>query len=251
MLAKLGELAQERRLERVDVNYVESGKNRPAREFLDAVGAKYKEAVNGSYLYRFPAEFAAAVTFTPPAGEPMRSSETVNKEPGTAISALQSSNGSAAKSELMSRIAKDLCTTEEVLKAVESQNRRSRPELGETYVAPRNPAEQTLAVIWADVLRLERIGVHDNFFELGGHSLLATVLISRMRDTFQVEFSVPDFFDAPTIAGLAGVIERYQIQQADAEEVAEMLTELDELSDEEVRALLANESQSTQDSERM
>src|SRR5262249_15156578 len=50
------------------------------------------------------------------------------------------------------------------------------------YVAPRTPTEQVLGSIWADVLRLDRVGIHDNFFDLGGHSLLAVRVIARIRD---------------------------------------------------------------------
>jgi acyl-coenzyme A synthetase/AMP-(fatty) acid ligase len=61
-----------------------------------------------------------------------------------------------------------------------------RPELEEIYVAPRTPVEEMIAEIWAEVLKLDRVGVHDNFFDLGGHSLLATQIISKVLTTLQV-----------------------------------------------------------------
>jgi acyl-coenzyme A synthetase/AMP-(fatty) acid ligase/acyl carrier protein len=84
---------------------------------------------------------------------------------------------------------------------------RAQLGAGEAFVPPRSPLEQTLAGIWAEVLRVERIGVHDNFFELGGHSLLAMQVISRVRTAFQVDLPLPSFFAAPTVAGLADSIE--------------------------------------------
>ncbi len=71
------------------------------------------------------------------------------------------------------------------------------------YVAPRSQIEELLTEIWAKVLGKERIGIHDNFFESGGHSLLATQLMSRIRDTFQIDLPVRNLFESPTIAQLA------------------------------------------------
>ena len=59
---------------------------------------------------------------------------------------------------------------------------KPRPNLAASYVAPRTPAEQLVAGIYADVLRVERIGVDDDFLERGGHSLLATQAIVRVRE---------------------------------------------------------------------
>ncbi|HEX8348925.1 MAG TPA: condensation domain-containing protein, partial [Hymenobacter sp.] len=83
----------------------------------------------------------------------------------------------------------------------------SRP-LGEgAYVAPQTAAEEMLAGIWTDVLEVKQVSIHDNFFDLGGHSLLATQLISRLRDTFCVEFPLRGLFDSPTVASLSERLE--------------------------------------------
>lgn len=79
----------------------------------------------------------------------------------------------------------------------------TRPELAGAFVAPRTPVEMQLAEIFAEVLKVERVGVNDDFFELGGHSLLVTQLISRLLQRFAVELAVLDLFEAPTVAGLA------------------------------------------------
>ncbi|MFM7600210.1 MAG: non-ribosomal peptide synthetase, partial [Pseudanabaena sp.] len=72
----------------------------------------------------------------------------------------------------------------------------------QNYVPPRNPTEQQIADVWAQVLNLEKVGIHDNFFELGGHSLLATQIIARLRKSFAVELSLRTFFEVPTIGDL-------------------------------------------------
>ena len=68
------------------------------------------------------------------------------------------------------------------------------------YVPPGNPVEEMVAGIWTELLGIERIGSCDNFFELGGHSLIATQIVSRIRDTFKVEFSIRELLEAMTVA---------------------------------------------------
>lgn len=85
------------------------------------------------------------------------------------------------------------------------------PELGvactQAYLAPRSELEQSLAVIWAEVLKVERVGVHDNFFELGGHSLLATRIASRVQKTLQRNVPLRAMFECSTVGELASHIE--------------------------------------------
>src|SRR6185369_5602579 len=82
---------------------------------------------------------------------------------------------------------------------------RSLPQPDE-FVAPRDQTEQTVADIWSDVLGIKQFSVATDFFELGGHSLLATQIISRLRDTFQIELPVASIFENRTVAELSRLV---------------------------------------------
>jgi acyl transferase domain-containing protein/acyl carrier protein len=111
---------------------------------------------------------------------------------------------------------KDL--SEPLEKTISSRPTHPRPELSNAYVAPGNELEQTITNIWQQLLGIEQVGIHDNFFELGGHSLLATQLISRIRETLQVELPLNSLFEESSVAGLAERIERVRsiVQQIHA-----------------------------------
>jgi amino acid adenylation domain-containing protein len=85
------------------------------------------------------------------------------------------------------------------------------------YAPPRTPQEEALAGIWAEVLSVDRVGIHENFFALGGHSLLATQVIHRVNQTFEVELPMRAIFDNPTVAELSLLIEERLIEKLEAD----------------------------------
>jgi hypothetical protein len=84
-------------------------------------------------------------------------------------------------------------------------DRKSLPQCGtpikadSQYIAPRNDLEQQLANDWAQILKLDKIGIDHNFFEMGGDSLRGNLLLAGINNRFNVETSIKDLFDAPTI----------------------------------------------------
>ncbi|NET07737.1 MAG: amino acid adenylation domain-containing protein [Symploca sp. SIO2B6] len=105
----------------------------------------------------------------------------------------------------------------------------ARPELEEAFVAPRTPTEQILAEIFAQALEVEQVGIHDNFFELGGHSLLATKLVAQLLKRVEVEVTVVDLFEVPTVAGLAERMEKIQTLEKLSHPPLEMADEREEI----------------------
>ena len=78
-----------------------------------------------------------------------------------------------------------------------------RPDLEEAYVPPQSEIERTLAGLWLEVLKVERVGVRDNFFNLGGDSLLLLRLHLKICSLFTTDLVITDLFRYPTISSLA------------------------------------------------
>ena len=114
----------------------------------------------------------------------------------------------------------------------------TRRDVVEAYVAPRTAVEESIARIWADVLGLERVGVHDSFFGLGGHSLLATQVMSRIAGVFQVQLPLRALFEAPTVAELSKVLIASEAVPGHTEKIAGILKGIQGMSSEEVRQML-------------
>jgi acyl carrier protein len=99
-----------------------------------------------------------------------------------------------------------------------------RPELATPFVPPRTPIEEKLVTLWAELLRLDQVGIHDDFFALGGHSLLATQLVTRVYETLHVESPFAEFFEAPTVVHLAILITQLLAAQVPGTDLDGLLT---------------------------
>lgn len=106
------------------------------------------------------------------------------------------------------------------------------------YVPPQTPIEAALVNIWSEILDIPSIGIHDNFFQLGGDSITAAQIINRVRVELRVELLLLIFFQQPTIANMAIAITQMQAKTIDSDEMVQLLTELESLSDEDTQQLV-------------
>jgi acyl-coenzyme A synthetase/AMP-(fatty) acid ligase/acyl carrier protein len=104
----------------------------------------------------------------------------------------------------------------------------NRPEVNQPYMSPRSDVERKMAQIWEGVFDLRSIGICDSFFDLGGHSLMATRIFAKVAETFGVELTMRHILDAPTVAGLAGIVATLSGSKNHAEQVLSESTRGDE-----------------------
>ena len=102
-----------------------------------------------------------------------------------------------------------------------------RADFARAARAPRTEVERELASVFAQVLKIDSVGVDDNFFDLGGHSLSATQVISRVRDLFEVDLPVLRLFESPTVEALVPAVAVELAEQLDPNVVAELLAEVE------------------------
>jgi acyl carrier protein len=110
-------------------------------------------------------------------------------------------------------------------------------EAGQTE--PRTTLEAVITALWAEVLGVERVGIHDDFFALGGHSLMATRIIAWVYQVFKADLPLRSIFEAPTVAQLAAVVLANEPKPGYAMKVAEHLSRIKRMSSDELATTLA------------
>jgi acyl transferase domain-containing protein len=95
------------------------------------------------------------------------------------------------------------------LRPEDARRVQPRPELRSPYEAPRTELERWMATLWAEILKVDRVGIHDDFFELGGDSLQGALLLNRIQGHFQEILHLLALFETPHIAGLAEYLRKH------------------------------------------
>jgi acyl carrier protein len=198
-------------LHQLTLRYSPTARNLPAKQFVDSVGGS-----------RLAAAEAAEVKWKPSIAP------AASKSPKPIIK--------TARKADYEEIARSLSSAVSILHRMRAERAIAKPAAGMTEV------EAKLAAIWSELLERDSIGPADNFFDIGGHSLLAVLLLLRIREAFDVELSIDDVYSGTlTLADLAARIESAQLGAIDPAEYAALLEEIENMSDEEARALLDRE----------
>lgn len=184
MLAALGEYASHRGLARIELSFTPTGRNEPARRFLEEVAGEH---------FTITAEAASRVEFQPSSAPPP-----VSRTPRTLSRGLPST--------WYQRVATELRTPEDILAAVRRANLRSRPSLPNAFRGPDDDVERKLAVLWRKVLGLREVGVDDNFFDLGGSSVLGVRLMTGLDELAGTALPPTSLFERPTIRTMAALL---------------------------------------------
>ncbi|WP_290447414.1 amino acid adenylation domain-containing protein [Pseudomonas sp. 21LCFQ010] len=102
-------------------------------------------------------------------------------------------------------------------------------KLQSEYVAPKSEVEQQFAAIWADELKVARVGLADNFFELGGHSLLVMNIVSRVQADLGMSLPPSLLFKYPVLGDLLKAVEGAPGSKASLSSLEKMSALLDDM----------------------
>ncbi|MBI3000000.1 MAG: HAD-IIIC family phosphatase [Deltaproteobacteria bacterium] len=195
ILAELGALAKSMGLATIDLRLVPTGKNQPARDFLETDLGSYQQPREGTIAYRLPVNLAVTIRYRPGRTKELPAHQQLSAR----VSAAGDAMLHASRASRLAWIASEMPDADKILAAIQAWKRKQRPGPEAAFISPRTDLERKLADIWAEVLGLEKVGVRDNFFELGGDSLAVVRVIVRVYEARGVEFSIPAFFESPTI----------------------------------------------------
>ncbi|HKD06956.1 MAG TPA: amino acid adenylation domain-containing protein [Bryobacteraceae bacterium] len=198
ILARLGEIALARGLNRVEAPFTPTARNIPARDFLESIGKEFRHEDGDGFVYRFDAAYAAGVKD--------RAGQTITEAVADENERPPEETRARVISAPLAEIASAFSDVASIQYAIDSAS-FARRESGGADDAPRTATEEIVAGIWARVLRIPQPGIHSDFFALGGNSLLGAQALARVRQTIGAEIPLRAIFESPTVEGLAARID--------------------------------------------
>src|SRR5262249_24080202 len=160
--------------------------NQPAMDFIETVGAQFKNNGASPTVYWLPARYACLVP---------KEIKEAKSTPAESRDVLPSDvpAPSSRQSRVLAQLALELQDIERLAYKIESQ-KIARTKAGREEAGPRSATEEIVAGIWARLLKVDNLDIHEDFFALGGHSLLATRLVARIRRVLGVELELRAVF---------------------------------------------------------
>lgn len=186
----------------MEVAYVSTERNLPAREFLSSLGDHYRNHAAGQ-SWLFPAEYLAGLKYSP--DEKSRQSNDKREMPIEDKPAPSPAFGfgMTTRSEHLQRIGEELYDISRVTKAVEEFRLETKGVETISQTEPFDGVEAAVANIWRRVLGRPEVGLNVNFFEVGGTSLKAVQVIAMIRKEMKQNLSIISLFECPTVKLLA------------------------------------------------
>lgn len=202
IVRELGRIAVEAHKACIEMPFIPSKRNTPARAFLDGLSAEVRDQGEGRVCFVLGAEQARALRYVPgnaPVEPP--SEATSNGKPSEAKPV--PAPAGVSRSARWNRLARGLDTPEKILATLQARARRSRESLTERAL-PETLLETRLCTIWSEVLGVSDIGVGDDYYaDLGGTSLQAVAVFARIERELGMRLPLATLLEAPTIAQLA------------------------------------------------
>ncbi len=200
VLRRLGEIAKQRALHHVELQYLPTSMNEPARAFAESVAADFRVEQQNRIIYRIPVERACAIVHRPDldGAAAIREHE---PEGNSSFASSLSASGTHC-SERYARLAQTFVSGRSVLDAVRNPVARSRSMTDRPVVAS-TPTESAVLALWQEMLAIDGLGVEDDYFQLGGTSLIAARLLAEISRRFGVKLSMTSILESPTVRALS------------------------------------------------
>jgi FkbH-like protein/FkbM family methyltransferase len=201
-LSELGILAKEKNKDWVELKYILSPKNRPALDFIKKINPHLVDNGTSELKVKLSADYLVNLRYE---NFIEQEKPSLNEEKGVKLLKTTGVKDSKAYSDLSEKlqvIADELNDSESIYKKVE-EFKTADESKSENTILPKTDLEKEMSLIWQRVLSRTSLSVNDNFFELGGDSLKAVQLVASVKKEMNINISIVDIFECPTVQLLA------------------------------------------------